>query len=342
MVQVMRRIRLGFAPGLELEFVDRDKAIQQIYEFSKKGTRFPVVIYGPEGCGKTSLLLQAVEILREQGYSVIYFNPLRRRFEAEVGIESVRQRVLNRLKQVLNEYEFARLIWSVMDLAIEVLKHGRKRLAIVIDDAFQYLDPREAATIVKGLLEIIEHPEESYEKIVALVATSEGVSRFEIGRHRWGELTPMWNMSRKGFEELYERIPGSKPSFEDVWRFTGGNPYMLSLLYRYSWRVDAVISVIVSEKGLTRWFVDLWREWLEKVVEDPDTVSDLKFPHSLRDELVRRNLIVHHLRVRDPELWIDEPPPERDPEIGIGKENAWQVPLYREAVRRVLAELKSS
>jgi hypothetical protein len=336
----MRRIRLGFAPGLELEFIDRDKGIRQVYEFAEKGTRFPVVIYGPEGCGKTSWLLQAVEILKEMGYSVIYFNPLWRRFEAEVGIESVKQMILDRLRQVSTEHEFAKLIWSVVDLAVEILKHGRKRLAIVVDDTFQYLNPREVAAIVKGLLEIIEHPEESYERIVSIAATSEGVSRFEIGRHRWGELIPMWNMGRKGFEELYEKIPGPKPSFDDVWRLAGGNPYMLSLLYRYSWRVDAVISVIVSEKGLTRWFVGLWREWLEKIVEDPDSVSDPEFPQSLRDELIRRNLIVHHLRVRDPELWIDEPPPEKDPEIGVGKEDAWQAPLYREAVRRVLVGLK--
>jgi GTPase SAR1 family protein len=338
----MRRIKLSFVPGLEVEFSDRDRAIRQVYEFAEKGTRFPIVIYGPEGCGKTSLLLQAIEILKEMGYSIIYFNPLRRRFEAEAGIESIRQMILDRLKRVSAEYEFARLIWSVVDLVIEVLKLGKKRLAIVVDDAFQYLDPREAATVVKSLLEIIEHPEENYERIVVIVATSEGLSRFEIGRHRWGELIPMWNMSRKGFEELYEKLPRPKPSFEDVWRFTGGNPYMLSLLYRYSWRVDTVISIIVSEKGLTRWFVGLWREWLEKVVEDPDTVSDPGFPQELRDELVKRNLIVHHLRVRDPELWIDEPPPERDPEIGVGKENAWQIPLYREAVKRVLAKAKPS
>jgi thymidylate kinase len=130
----MRRIRLGFAPGLELEFVDRDKGIRQVYEFAKKGTRFPIVIYGPQGCGKTSLLLQAVEILKELDYSIIYFNPLRRRFEAEAGIESIRQMILDRLKRVSAEYEFARLIWSVVDLVIEVLKLGKKRLAIVVDE----------------------------------------------------------------------------------------------------------------------------------------------------------------------------------------------------------------
>jgi len=46
---------------------------------------------------------------------------------------------------------------------------------------------------------------------------------------------PMWNMSRKGFEELYKRIPGYKLSFEEIWRYTGGNPYMFAQLYKIDW-----------------------------------------------------------------------------------------------------------
>jgi hypothetical protein len=42
---------------------------------------------------------------------------------------------------------------------------------------------------------------------------------------------------------------------------------------------------------------------------------------------------------RDPYFWIDQPPPERDPELGIGKNVAWQTPLHREAVRRALEEV---
>jgi hypothetical protein len=34
-----------------------------------------------------------------------------------------------------------------------------------------------------------------------------------------------------------------------------------------------------------------------------------------------------------------KPPPERDPELGIGKYLAWQTPIYREAVRRALREV---
>jgi hypothetical protein len=36
--------------------------------------------------------------------------------------------------------------------------------------------------------------------------------------------------------------------------------------------------------------------------------------------------------------WMDQPPPEEDPEIGVGRRVAWRTPLHREAVRRTLAE----
>jgi len=60
------RIRLRF-DDLEVEFVDRVRGIEQVYEFAEKGTRFPVVVFGPEGCGKTAWLKQATEILKRDG-----------------------------------------------------------------------------------------------------------------------------------------------------------------------------------------------------------------------------------------------------------------------------------
>jgi predicted AAA+ superfamily ATPase len=64
---MVRRVRLSFVPGLEIEFVDRDRAIQQVLEWSERGTRFPVVVFGPEGCGKSAWLRQAAEVLSEGG-----------------------------------------------------------------------------------------------------------------------------------------------------------------------------------------------------------------------------------------------------------------------------------
>ena len=272
------------------------------------------------------------------GYSVIYFNSLSRRFEAEVGIESVKQMILERVKQVSTEHEFARLVWLVIDVAIESLKHGRKRIAMIVDDAFQFMGVREAAALIKGMLELIEHPEERYEKIVAIAATSEGLSRAEIGRHRWADIMPMWNMGRKGFEELYEKIPGTKPDFDEVWRLTGGNPDILRKLYLSGWSADDVIMSLIESKGLRNFVSSLTgdeRKWLCEAVEDPDTLYTRERIPLLR-KLVELNLIVDEIEFRDPKLWIDEPPLEKDPELGIGRLAAWQTPIHREAVRKVL------
>jgi hypothetical protein len=59
-------------------------------------------------------------------------------------------------------------------------------------------------------------------------------------------------------------------------------------------------------------------------------------PEELIDMLNKRNLIVYNLHRRDTWFWIDTPPPERDPELGIGRHVAWQTPLHREAVKKAL------
>jgi hypothetical protein len=47
-------------------------------------------------------------------------------------------------------------------------------------------------------------------------------------------------------------------------------------------------------------------------------------------------------QVRQSPYWVDQPPPERDPELGVGRNVAWQTPIHREAVRRALREAASS
>jgi hypothetical protein len=153
---------------------------------------------------------------------------------------------------------------------------------------------------------------------------------------------PMWNMSKEGFEQLYRQISEPKPSFEEVWRLTGGNPGMLAKLYQMEWSVDEVIKNIITSKKLDTFILTLNTEekrWLLEAVEDPDTLlAKEKLP--LMEKLIELNLIIDAITYRDPPLWIDQPPPQRDLELGIGKHIAWQTPLHREAVRKVLKELK--
>jgi len=337
---MVKRIKLSFA-GLEVEFADRVRGIEQVLEWSERGTWFPVVVFGPEGCGKTAWLRQAAEVLRERGYEVFYIHPLDRLVYAEVSVPSIKEAFLEFARKALAEDALSRIAWALFDFVRDLLKVRKAKVAIIADDVFQAIGLRYAAAYVKGLLNMIEHPVERYEKIVAIVATSEGVSRSEIGRHRWANLMPMWNMSREGFEQLYRQIPEPKPSFEEVWRLTGGNPGMLAKLYQMKWSVDEVIKSIITFKKLDTFILTLSaeeRKWLLEAVENPDTLlAKEKLP--LINKLIELNLIIDSITYRDPGLWIDQPPPQKDLELGIGKHIAWQTPLHREAIRRALQEL---
>jgi len=334
----VKKIKVDIAPGVETEFVDRDRAFAQVVEWAEKSTRWPVVIFGPEGCGKTAFLRQAAFALRELGYDVFYLHPLDRVFSAEVDDFDVKSLFADLVRKTLEDERWGRLALAVFDLTREILKKRRRKIAVIADDVFQAIGLDKAAAYVKGLLNMIEHPVYRYENIVVLVATSEGVSRREIGRHFWAELRPMWNMPREGFQQLYDKMPEPKPPFEEAWRWTGGNPRMLGRLYSSGWAVGRVAEDVIREKGLTAEFVRRWGRWLEAAVEDPEVLWAGGAPEELARELEARNLIVYNMYDRDPYFWIDAPPPKRDPELGIGKNAAWQTPIHREAVRRALKE----
>jgi len=338
----MNKVELEFAPGLWMEFTNRDRALKQVEEWAEKSTWRPVVVFGPEGCGKTALLLQASAMLRELGFEVFYLHPLGRKFEAEVDLPDLKSEFMRFVERALGENALGRITWAAVDFIRRLQKARQGKIAVIADDVFQAIGLDVAAAYVKALLNLIEHPESRYEKIIVLVATSEGVSRREIGRHRWAHLAPMWNMSMEGFRQLYDRIPGPKPPFEEVWRWTGGNPDMLRRLYEAGWNVDKVVTAVTKEKILPPPFAAKWRNWLELAVEDPDALWNPEAPEELINALEEKNLIIYNMYDRDPYFWVDQPPPERDLELGIGKNVAWQTPIHREAVRRALRDAASS
>jgi hypothetical protein len=334
----MKRIRLSFLPGLQVEFVNRDRAIRQVVDWGERSTRFPVVILGPEGCGKSAFLRQASEVLRELGYDVVYVDVAHIDFTAHTDVAEATKRLVEAASEASGVAQ-VRLAYLAIDMIRELMRRGKRRVAVLVDEAFQAIGVDKAGLYVKSMLSLIEYPPRDYERIVAMAATSEGLSRSEIGRHRWADVMPMWNMPREGFEQLYEKLPGHKPPFEDVWRLTGGNPGMLSRLYLINWSHDAVVTRLIREKRLTPDFIARWRSWLEKAVEDPEALWSPDAPEELIRQLVERNLIVYNIYEREQIFWVDQPPPEKDPDLGIGKYLAWQTPIHREAVRRTLKEI---
>ncbi|WP_292000194.1 ATP-binding protein [Caldivirga sp.] len=337
----MKRIRLPFAPGINVDFADRELALRRVEEWANKGT-YPVqVVYGPEGCGKTAWLRQSVELLRELGFDVIYINPTESGARVELSVVDLRERLLALVREATEQGTWGRVAWAIIDIARSAIDARVRKLAIIVDDVFQTIGLDKAALYVKGLLGILEHPPAEYERVITIVATSEGVSLREVGRHNWAEFKPIWNMPREGFKQLYDQIPGGKPPFEDMWQVTGGNPRTLLRLYKNNWNMENTVKELIREKDITPQFTAKWRTWLEKAVEDPDTLWNPDAPEELINELIRMNLILHNLHDRDPWFWVDQPPPEKDLELGIGKYVAWQTPLHREAVRKALESLKA-
>ncbi|MGC9131901.1 MAG: ATP-binding protein, partial [Pyrobaculum sp.] len=127
----------------------------------------------------------------------------------------------------------------------------------------------------------------------------------------------------------------------EAWRLTGGNPRALERLYATGWSAEKVVDSLVREKGVDALVATLGeaeRELLETAVEDPDVLFTRE-GMPLLNKLVELNLALD-ISERKPHLWIGERPPERDPEIGVGRRVAWQTPLHREAVRRAVESVR--
>jgi predicted AAA+ superfamily ATPase len=99
----VKMVRVEIAPGVKMEFTDRDRALAQVVDWAERGTRFPVVIFGPEGCGKTAFLRQAAFALRELGYDVFYLHPLDRVFLAEVDDPDVKALFADLVRKTLED-----------------------------------------------------------------------------------------------------------------------------------------------------------------------------------------------------------------------------------------------
>jgi len=67
-----------------------------------------------------------------------------------------------------------------------------------------------------------------------------------------------------------------------------------------------------------------WRDWLERAVEDPGSLYDADAPEDLLDEPAAKNMAVDNVYERRRGSRTDAPPPRRTPELGIGREIAWQ------------------
>ena len=283
---------------------------------------------------------QAMEILeKEFSYNVVYVNPLAERVEEVLRFTpSIKDIVKEVLKLFPDSY--SKIVDVAISIAYRVIKRFSKpRVAVLMDDIFQAIGLDRAKTYVKTLLNLIEYPPASYERIAVLVSSSEGITQERIGRHSWAEIFVLWNMGRREFEKLYEELPERGIDFDKVWRFVGGNPRYLERLFKAKWRVGKVIDDLVEDRRILELIHSLSsteKQVLKEAIENPDILleryGEVK---NLVYRLIERNLIIR-LKRRSPDVWFDVPPPEKDLELGIGRYYAWQTPIHKEAVRKAM------
>jgi len=104
------------------------------------------------------------------------------------------------------------------------------------------------------------------------------------------------------------------------------------------WNANEVVKASIRDKGLTPSFIAKWKDWFERAVEDPKVLWSSDAPEELIKQLIEKNLIIYNMHHREQQFWVDQPPPERDQELGVDRYIARQMPLHREAVRQALRE----
>ena len=347
-----------------VRFVDREDELGALRDWCSRFRYTPLFIYGPEGCGKTRLLREFVKKFDEyfgEGSIAIYIDAMEdrdvdRAVLSSLGVckvVSIARICLETISDLLSAsvpigQALSRSISRIVDKVAERL--GKKNLEdsyvlVVIDDVVRAIGLDKVEWYVKYLFETMNKLYEEYRPraINFIATTSEGVSRRLVAKHRHAEIVLMWNLDRDSFEELFHELkPPDDVKFEDVWQLLGGNPgKLIELADRYSWNIDKMLRYYetrireVVKKIAREGLIDELRHFVEDIVS-AEKVLDRKMS-ILEDMLEEENLILYkHWVLLTSRYEIFD---KAQPDIGIGRYYAWQVPMYRELVKKALASI---
>lgn len=222
----------------------------------------------------------------------------------------------------------ARIVMTLVSRLGKRVSLAGKKILIVIDDVYRAIGLNDIDRYTKSLYEWIGYLHERYDvKCVAIImTTSEGISKRFLARHTYVSVEMLWNLPRDGFKELVEQLkPPHGVDIDVLWRLTGGNPRALIEIARFEWNIDKWMGV-VYENRVRRAIHVVGREKLRRVIENPD--SDWKTAEELED----MGLMIELRRIA-----VVGKAPNPDPELGIGKDWAWQLPVYKLIIEKHLS-----
>ncbi len=320
-----------------VRFVDRVEELGKLLDYAEKGFYPILAVYGSEGCGKTRLLKEFIDRVRgREDFVAVYIDALEhqdvgRALYVSTSIASVVQEVASLASIPVGKF-LATNVSRILQLAEERIRFRGKHVVIAVDDVVRSVGLETVDVYVKNLLNVVEDLlwRCGAASVFVVISTSEGLSRYVLAKHRYSYDRLLWNLDRDSFEELvYELKPSTTIDVDELYRYTGGNPgKLMEIAIGYRWSLDrwfndveTKIRVLVSDL--------LSDERLREVVNDIDALTRYG---DLAKVLMERNLVID---IRSVPLGR-EVATSRD--LGIGRFYAWQVPAYREAVRRVLEE----
>ncbi len=315
--------------GRWIRFVDRELELRQLDTLAHRGYAFPIAIYGSEGCGKSTLLRYFVTMLKDRSdFVALYIDALESKDLSRAVISSHSEvwSVVEFLASTHVGEGLAEYITSLLRKLHEKMSLRGKKLVIVLDDVYRAIGLENVDRYTKLLYEWIEylHRELNVDSVLFLLTTSEGISKRILSRHTYVHVYMVWSLPREGFEELVQQLSPSIDS-DELWRLTGGNPRALIELAQLDWDVEKWLSYL-AERRVSSALRVVDRTRLELVLEDPD--SDWEVAEKL-EELGLMMELSHALVIGRA--------PEEDRALGVGRRWAWQIPAYREALKRLLS-----
>ncbi|MDK6029358.1 ATP-binding protein [Ignisphaera sp. 4213-co] len=195
-----------------VSFVDGEKEFSQLREVVFRGTVFPFVIYGPEGCGKTSLLRFVARELRSYGDTVVVYVDALEGFDVEKALFSSHREIIDFVQNLISVplgASIARAVMRVVSRFAQGVGIENRNVVVILDDVYRY---------TKSLYEWIGYLHEKYRvsNTAIVLTTSEGISKRILSKHTYVSIHMMWNLPRRGFEEFVEQL-NPHIDVEEIW-----------------------------------------------------------------------------------------------------------------------------